>query len=247
MQFQPRPPLATETLTFVSTPPHRCSYLPDREARTLVADPGQPIDTRQYSYLAEHGFRRSGRYFYRPNCERCNACVPVRVSVNGFLPNRSQRRIWKRNQGLTVAVQPPVLDEEHFQLYKRYLAARHGDGEMAAHTSEEYLAFLTNPDIESAFVEFRDGDRLVAVATTDTLEQGLSAIYTFFDPDCKERGLGVYTILWQLHEARRRGLPWLYLGYWISECRKMRYKMLYRPQQLYRDGRWTWVDTAQTA
>ncbi len=247
MHFQPRPPLTTDALTFVSTPPHRCSYLPEREARTLVADPDLLIDTRHYSYLAEHGFRRSGRYFYRPSCARCSACVPVRVSVERFLPNRSQRRIWKRNQDLTVTARPPGLDDEHFQLYKRYLAARHGDGEMAGHTAAEYLAFLANPDIESAFVEFRDCDRLVAVATTDYLEQGLSAIYTFFDPDCKDRGLGVYTVLWQLSEARRRDLPWLFLGYWISECRKMRYKTLYRPHQLYRDGRWVWVDTAQTA
>lgn len=246
MGMQPLRPAAVDLMQFVATPPHRCSYLPGREARTLVADPELPIETKTYSYLVEHGFRRSGQYFYRPDCAHCRACVPVRVSAERFTPDRSQRRIWKRNEHLTAVARPPVFDEEHFALYKRYLAARHADGEMAGHTAEEYLAFLVNPVIDTTFVEFRDGERLLAVAVVDVLEHGLSAVYTFFDPDCGARGLGVYTVLWEIMEARRRGLPWVFLGYWISECRKMRYKNQYQPQQLYRDGRWAWADPVQT-
>lgn len=241
----PRGP-TVNALQFLATPPHRCSYLPDREARTLVADPELPIETKAYSYLADHGFRRSGRYFYRPECNGCRACIPVRVSTQHFQPDRSQRRIWKRNQDLLVVSRPPVLDREHFALYKRYLAARHAGGEMAGHTPEEYLAFLANPVIKTGFIEFRDDARLLAVAVIDYLEHGLSAIYTFFDPDCADRGLGVYTVLWEIAEARRLGLPWVFLGYWIAECRKMRYKNRYQPQQLYRDGQWHWSERVQT-
>ena len=245
MASHPRQSTLAPSLSFIITPPHSCSYLEDRQASTLVVDPDIAIDKRSYSYLVEAGFRRSGHYLYRPNCGHCNACVPVRVATEQFSPSRQQRRAWRRNANLTVRRLHPGFHDEHFRLYRRYLAARHPGGEMAGHNEQEYLTFLANVDIDTAFVEFRDYDQLLAVAVVDYLERGLSAIYTFFDPDCGSRSLGVYTILWQIEEARRLGLPWLYLGYWIRDCAKMNYKNRYRPQQWYRGGRWEWAKAAQ--
>jgi arginine-tRNA-protein transferase len=186
----------------------------------------------------DYGFRRSGEYVYRPHCVGCNACIPARVPVAQFKPRRVQRRTWKQNADVRVVRRPADYDLEHFALYRRYIAQRHPGGGMDSADPGQYLEFLTSSWCDTAFYEFRADSRLLAVAVVDHLWQGLSAVYTFFDPEEEARSLGTYAVLWEIEEARRRGLAFLYLGYWIKECPKMRYKGTFRPLQVYRDGCW---------
>lgn len=225
-------------LAFYATPEHPCSYLPGRTARTLFADPTVRLNSEIYSRLSLYGFRRSGRHIYRPSCPACDACIPVRIPVQGFRARRRQRRSWRRNDDLRVVPREPQFDPEHFELYRRYISARHPGGGMDNPDPSQYLDFLTAPWSETVFYEFRAGAELMAVAVTDHLEHGLSAVYTFFDPDRPRRGLGTHAILWQIEECRRLGLPWLYLGYWIAESPKMAYKMQFQPLEQFREGRW---------
>nr|VFJ57673.1 MAG: arginine-tRNA-protein transferase [Candidatus Kentron sp. FM]VFJ57931.1 MAG: arginine-tRNA-protein transferase [Candidatus Kentron sp. FM]VFK09853.1 MAG: arginine-tRNA-protein transferase [Candidatus Kentron sp. FM] len=223
---------------FLVEPPHGCNYFPDRRASTLFVDPRYPKDRRLQTFLVENGFRRSGEHLYRPHCRNCRACVPVRIPVAEFQPRRSQRRVWRKNRDLTSRILSPKFRDEHFQLYYRYLDARHPEGGMANPTPAQYLDFLTADWVEAMFVEFRLGDRLLGVGVLDCLDNGLSAVYTFFDPDYPERSLGVYAILWSIHEARRVNLDWLYLGYWIETLPRMCYKNEYRPQERFWEGKW---------
>ena len=221
----------SQRLDLYITPPHPCGYLPGRAARTVFVDPDLAMDSRLYSLLASHGFRRNGPHVYKPHCEACRACVPLRIPVAEFRPDRTQQRVWKRNQDLVVESLEATSRPEHYALYKRYLAARHAGGGMDGSSEPEYAHFLMNPWGRTRMVTLRDGVTLAAVAVTDELEDALSAVYTFFDPDMASRSLGTYAILWQIEEARRRGLTWLYLGYWIAESRKMAYKDRFRPHE----------------
>ncbi len=231
-------PVLPADLVFYASPPHECSYLPEREAITLFADPYAAMTPALYSALAEMGFRRSGNYVYRPRCATCDACKPARIPAEAFVPDRSQRRAWQRNSDLTVNVLPAEYREEHYRLYRRYIHSRHADGGMDVDAPERYLEFLGSSWMKSEFVEFRLQGRLMMVAVIDVMADGLSAVYTFFDPDESRRSLGTYAILWQLAEARARGLPYVYLGYWIAESPKMAYKQRYHPLELYRLGNW---------
>lgn len=222
--------------------PHACSYLPGRTATSLFLDPRQPLDSRQYAGFMRLGFRRSGDLIYRPHCRECSACIPVRIPVNRFRPDRGQRRIWKRNQDLTVMATPPLYREEHFALYQRYQSSRHPDGGMDDPDPQKYQNFLGSRHIHTVFHEIRLNQKLLGVAVTDILPDGLSAVYTFFDPDEKRRALGVYALLWQIGLARETQLPWLYLGYWIKECQKMAYKDHYRPLEAFLNGRWVGLE-----
>lgn len=229
---------ASNRLAFYLTPPHGCGYLPERLATTLFADPTHPMDRRLYSVLSQSGFRRSGGHVYRPHCVDCRACVPVRVPVRRFQPRRSQRRTWRSNRDLRVRRRALAFDPEHFALYRRYLERRHPGGGMDKTSPGQYVEFLNAPWADTLSYEFRAGTELLAIAVVDVLVNGLSAVYTFFDPDCERRSLGTYAILWQIAEARRLGLDWLYLGYWIEESPKMRYKRDYQPQEHFRNGEW---------
>jgi arginyl-tRNA--protein-N-Asp/Glu arginylyltransferase len=219
--------------------PHDCGYLPGRVAASIFPDPQLPLDTALYSALIGQGFRRSGDFAYRPHCPDCNACVPVRIPVRQFRPARAQRRAWKRNADVRLTARPAEFDPEHFRLYRRYLARRHHGGGMDDPTPETYLGFLTAPRIDTQFLELREAGQLLAVAITDRLRDGLSAVYTFFDPEAEARSPGVLGVLVQIHEAQRLGLDYLYLGYWIADCSKMSYKTRFRPLQGFIDGRWT--------
>jgi leucyl-tRNA---protein transferase len=225
-------------LAFYATSLRACGYLPDLQAASLLADPAALMDTRIYSQLADFGFRRSGEYVYRPRCPTCEACIPVRLPVERFRPRRGHRRCWRRNADLKVIPAPAGYRDDHFALYRRYIQDRHPGGGMDSTDPRRYIEFLTASWCTTMFYEFRAGPRLVGVAVVDRLEHGLSAVYTFFDPDEGPRGLGVYAVLWEIQEARRLGLPWLYLGYWIRECPKMSYKSQFRPLQVYADGCW---------
>ncbi len=229
-------------LALYLTADHPCSYLEGRRARTLFVDPTARIDNATYQVLVDQGFRRSGCHIYRPACRGCARCVPVRIPVVAFQPDRSQRRNWQRNAvALELFEGPATFKEEHFDLYCRYLDRRHPDGTMASDASEEsYRRFLVEPwGGATRFIELRQGAHLVGVAVTDVLEQGLSAVYTFFDPEIAERGLGTFALLAQIEATRTLGFSYLYLGYWIAECRKMAYKERFRPIEAWDGSRWT--------
>ncbi len=219
--------------------PHPCSYLPGRTATTLFIDPRYTLDKERYGHFTRLGFRRSGDLIYRPHCASCQACVPVRIPVDHFEPNRGQRRIWKRDGDLTVTIQEPGFRREHFDLYLRYQRMRHAGGGMDDPDPQKYLDFLLSRQIETLFLEIRLQQRLLGVAVVDQLPDGLSAVYTFFDPDEKKRGLGVFAVLWEVTLARQQRLPYVYLGYWIGESTKMDYKRDFQPLEAYRDGRWS--------
>ncbi|WP_313516983.1 arginyltransferase [Pseudomonas sp.] len=225
-------------LKFYATQPHPCSYLPGEQATTLFLDPSQPMDAQVYAGLSEMGFRRSGDHLYRPHCQRCSACVPARIPADQFKPNRQQKRILKRNADLCVLPVRPKSSEEYYALYARYIEQRHADGDMYPPSRDQFSTFLVRDLNFARFYEFRLGERLLAIAVTDLLPNGLSAVYTFYDPDEERRSLGRYAILWQIGETARLGLHAVYLGYWIKNCRKMNYKTQYRPIELFVNQRW---------
>lgn len=227
-----------QKLGFYATPPHDCNYLPGREAITLFADPRFPKNIRLYSALADCGFRRSGEHLYIPHCSNCSACVPVRVPVAEFRRSRSQNRAWRRNADLEITELPAEFRDEHFALYRRYLGARHAGGGMDSPTPESYLEFLAATWSKTVFYEMRLYGKLLAVAVADLMHDGLSAIYTYYDPEFCRRSLGRFAVLYEIEEARRRNFSWVYLGYWIRDCKKMSYKIEYRPLEYYIDNEW---------
>lgn len=227
------------------SPPHPCSYLADRRSQTLFADPDGPMDVATYQELLHRGFRRSGRIVYAPRCEGCRQCVSARVPVAAFSPRRIHRRILRRNADLSRVAVAPAFVPEHFALYRRYTAARHGEGSMADASPSDYLGFLRADWCDTLFVELRGPRGLLAVAVTDVLGDGLSSVYTFFDPDLDARSLGTFAILSQIDLARERSLPYLYLGYWIRDCRKMAYKADFRPIELWWQDRWQRFDAGE--
>jgi arginine-tRNA-protein transferase len=193
---------------------------------------------RLYSALSRHGFRRSGTHVYRPHCPGCQACVPVRVPVGTFAPRRVQRRVWRANRDLRVVPTPAAFSPVQFALYSRYVSARHPRGGMDRVTPEQYLEFLASEWSDTTFSEFRLAGDLVAVAVADRLDDGLSAVYTFYAPELARRSLGTYAVLWEIEEARRLGLAYLYLGFWVRESPRMRYKASFQPLEYFHAGAW---------
>jgi arginyl-tRNA--protein-N-Asp/Glu arginylyltransferase len=230
--------LTPHTLQFYLTATYPCSYLPERTARSLMAAPNELVDSGVYGQLVRLGFRRSGLYTYRPQCLGCNACVPVRLDVAAFTPNRAQRRVGKHHDGLTVTPSELHFTEEHYALYRRYQAMRHSGGGMDQDDDEQYRRFLLSSNVATQLIEFRDGDALRMVSVIDILSDGLSSVYTFYDPDVLQASFGTYNILWQAALCRSLELPYLYLGYWIANSAKMAYKINFQPLQGLIEGKW---------
>ncbi|OGT14843.1 MAG: arginyltransferase [Gallionellales bacterium RIFOXYB12_FULL_54_9] len=225
-------------LSFYLTAPYPCSYLPGMQARSQVATPGLLINSPLYSQLVQHSFRRSGTYVYRPRCDLCHECIQSRVITARFTANRTQRRAWKQHKNLSASLHPLQEKPEYYELYQRYQRARHPDGGMDNDDYEAYQTFLLQSLVDTVLVEFREGDILRMVSVIDLLGDGLSSVYTFYEPDLPQARFGVYNVLWQIELCRKLNLNYLYLGYWIKNSRKMSYKTQYQPAQGLIDGTW---------
>lgn len=233
-----------EEISFRLTPEHECSYLENREAVTLFVDPNYPIKMNQYTALAKLGFRRSGDHVYRPHCSNCGLCIPVRVPVDEFKANRSQRRNKKLNKDITVSAKDAAFNNEHYDLYRKYMKGRHAGGGMDNDEPESYETLIKADWSSSKLLEFRLENKLMMVAVIDVFDDGVSAVYTFFDPEYSNRGLGVFGILSEIEYVQSLQLDWLYLGYWNPKTNKMSYKINYQPMEFFDGLEWQWLKKA---
>lgn len=229
-------------LQFYATAPYGCAYLPGRAARSQVATPTHLIDPATYGDLVDAGFRRSGIFTYRPWCDNCRACLPVRIPVAQFAANRSQRRTWRQHKQLVVRERTLQFNEAHYQLYQRYQAARHSGGGMDRDSREQYSHFLLQTHVDTRLLEFFENGVLRLTSIIDVLPRGLSSVYTFYDPDVAGASYGTFAILWQIAQCRTLGLEYLYLGYWIEHSRKMSYKARFSPLEGLHLGQWALLE-----
>jgi leucyl-tRNA---protein transferase len=235
---------ALHKLQFYVTTPYKCGYLPNKLAQSLIATPHYLINTDIYSGLIQQGFRRSGKFAYRPHCEHCNACIAIRVILDKFTPTRSQKRAFKQHADLSVRIMPLAYKQSHFELYASYQALRHADDALsnaaeAQDDAEQYRQFLCQSNVESLMIEFSNAQNQVKiVSVVDIVNDGVSAVYTFYDASMPKASYGTYSIMWQAAWTKSLGLPYLYLGYWIQDSQKMAYKQQFKSQQKLIDGEW---------
>ena len=240
-------------LQFYVTTAYACGYLPNQRAQSLIATPQHLIDAPIYSGLIQQGFRRSGKFAYRPHCEQCNACTPVRLLVNEFTPNRSQKRSFKQHQNLSVSILPLAFHQDHFELYSAYQAARHDDDakdkgnanqESKDSKANQYRDFLVESNVDTLMIEFRMDGALKMVSVIDVLSDGISAVYTYYETNDLRTSYGTFNVMWLSEWTRELALPYLYLGYWIKNSQKMAYKQNFKPQQALIDGEWLALNQA---
>lgn len=231
---------------FFRTSPQACPYLRGRIERNIFTELSGPDADAIYSALVRNGFRRSHRIVYRPDCSMCQACTPVRVRVREFEPSRSQARVWRRNRDLVASERPARATREQYRLFRNYVSGRHGDGEMAAMGIEDYCGMIDDTPVDTRLVEFRDTEgALRAACLVDRVEDGLSAVYSFFDVGAESQSLGTYMVMWVIEHARALDLPYAYLGYWIGESRKMAYKARFQPLEALGPDGWHVLDAAR--
>jgi len=227
----------SEDFQFGITKSFPCNYLPDKEERLLVAVDDRLHNTQRYSWLMENGFRRSSDQIYRPHCINCSACKSLRVIINAFSPSKSQKRLIKKNKDYVVQISTSIK-KNYYPLYESYINTIHADGSMYPATPVQYESFTKSSVSEQIFIETWDQDVLISVAVTDLLTDALSAVYTFYHPEYRNKGLGVFSILNQLNLASQLNKRYLYLGYQIDECQKMNYKNKYYPYQELINNHW---------
>jgi arginyl-tRNA--protein-N-Asp/Glu arginylyltransferase len=220
------------------TSQHPCSYLEGELAQSVFVAPSFHLLSAHYSRLIEQGFRRSGDQVYAPHCSQCSACIPARLAVDEFKPNKSQKRCLKKNMNTKAVIKPAVFEQAHYDMYLRYQTIRHSSGPMAESGPEDYINFLASTWCDTRFVEFLINNELAAIAVVDQFNNAWSAVYTFFEPEFSSYSLGVYAVLWQIEQAKLQGREFLYLGFWIKQCKKMAYKIDYQPLQLLVDNEW---------
>jgi len=226
------------SIPLLLTEPHPCSYLDDEYAQPAFVHPVFDMTTTIYSELIQQGFRRSGDEVYSPHCPNCSACIPVRLKVDEFVPNRSQNRCLQRNRNTIAIIKPAEFNQDHYELYLRYQAARHKEGSMLHLTKDEYLRFLNSSWCDTRFIVFSIDSELAAIAVMDNLDNAVSAVYTFFNPKFSTYSLGVYAVLWQIEWAKQQHKDFLYLGFWIKQSPKMSYKSNYQPLQILKNKQW---------
>jgi len=227
------------TIPLFLTQEHPCSYLDNESSQSVFVYPSYPLTTAIYAQLITQGFRRSGNEVYAPQCPHCSACLPARLAVARFKPNRSQQRCIKKNINTLAVVKPATFEQAHYDMYLRYQAIRHSDGSMAHSSPDDYINFLSSSWCDTKFVEFSINNELAAIAVIDQFDIALSAVYTFFEPKFSSYSLGAYAVLWQIEQAYHQQKEFLYLGFWIKACKKMAYKNVYQPLEFLIDKQWT--------
>lgn len=230
--------MSEQQLNLYLTVENDCGYFAERKARNIIPDPQIAMSNDLYGQLIQHGYRRSGEQTYTPHCDECDDCIACRLPTTSFKTTKSQRRCLKNNQDLTCTEKNAHYSDEYFELYAKYLNSRHDDGEMANPEKSEFSDFLYSNWSKTVFYEIRKDEKLIAVAVTDITTTGLSAVYTFFDPEESKRSLGTYCILKQVEKTQASSMEYLYMGYWIDNCRKMQYKTNFKPMQLFRNNQW---------
>ena len=233
-------PLAPQ---FYVTAPQPCPYLDGRSERKLFTALQGENAEKLNNALSRQGFRRSQNVLYRPSCADCSACLSARIRVADFAPSRTQRRVLRRNTDLARVATSPWATEEQFEVFRRYLDQRHADGGMADMDIFEFAAMIEETPVKSRVIEYRssqaeEGRALTAVCLTDVLDDGLSMVYSFYDPDRIDSSLGTYLILDHVEIARSAGLPYVYLGYWVPGSRKMGYKANFAALEIFKGGEW---------
>jgi arginine-tRNA-protein transferase len=225
------------------TEEHPCSYLDKKNSRSAFVHPSFSLNTAIYSQLIEQGFRRSGNEVYTPHCSACSQCIATRLVAAQFIANRNQKRCLKKNQNTTVIVKPARFEQAHYDMYMRYQKHRHKEGGMADSSNEDYINFLTSSWCNTLFVEFSIDKELAAVAIVDVFDNALSAVYTFFEPKFSQYSLGTYAVLWEIQHAIEMQLKFVYMGFWIKNCRKMSYKTQYQPIQGFIENEWKTIES----
>jgi len=240
MSFQRSP---DRIMTFYRSRPMPCPYLPDRMEQQLFTELSGPTGKAAFNLLSRGGFRRSHHIIYRPACRGCEACVPVRLAVEGFCATRGWRRVLAANSDLQMRDVGRVINDEQFELFRRYVTHRHADGEMARMGRRDYAAMVVASPVDTCLMEFRNAaNRLFAACLVDRLEDGLSAVYSFFEPEEQRRSLGSFVVLKLIEQARAKGLPYVYLGYWVAGSPKMSYKGRFRPLEGFGPDGWRLIE-----